>query len=164
LALTIPAASASAATLTQRDVQILARVFAFLDPAVTADGVVAVAFVDGNAASRRDAEAIAGFFGTGLKVGGATLEPQLIDVERLGDGAGFVAIIAAQGASGTAVMAAARTHRILCASGELEQVQAARCIMAIRTDPKVDISVNRGAASAASIGFAAAFRMMIHEF
>jgi hypothetical protein len=158
------APAAHAATLTQKDVQILGRVFAFLDPAVTKDGVAAIVYVGGNEASRKDAEAIAGYFNGGLKAGGATITPRLVDLASLGDGAGYVAIIAAQGASGEAVMAAAKAHQIICASGELDQVQGGRCILAIRTDPKVEITLNRSAASAANIGFAAAFRMMIHEF
>jgi hypothetical protein len=163
LALLAPS-SAKAATLTPKDVQVLGKVFAFLDPAVAADGVIAVAYVGGDETSRADAEAIAGYFGDGLRVGGATLRAKPVDVASLGDGSGFVAIVAAKGASGEAVMAVAMSHKILCASGELDQVEAARCIMAIHSDPKVEISVNRGAASAADIGFAAAFRMMIREF
>lgn len=164
LALALPMRVARAATLTPKDVLILGRIFGFLDPAVAADGVVAVVYADGNDASRKDAEAIAGYFGDGLKVGTATLKPKLVDVAALGDGAGFVAIIAAQGASGAAVMAAAKAHNIVCASGEVDQVQAGKCIVAIRSDPKVEITLNRAAASAANVGFAAAFRMMIHEF
>jgi hypothetical protein len=155
---------ANAGSLTRKDVQTLGKAFAFLDPAAPADGLIAVVYATGNDASRKDAETIASYFGDGLRVGGAMLKPRLVDLAGLGDGAGYAAIIAAEGASGEAVMAAARSHKIVCASGELEQVRAGNCIMAISTDPKVEISVNRAAASAAGIGFAAAFRMMIHEF
>jgi len=158
------AAQARAGTLTEKDVRTLGRAFGFLDPALSADGVVAVAYVAGNDASLKDAQAIASYFGDGLKAGAVTLKPKLVDVSALGAGGAYAAIIAAQGASGEAVMAAARTRKIVCASGEPEQVQAGRCIMTIRSEPRVEIGMNRAAASAAGIGFAAAFRMMIHEF
>jgi len=156
--------SAHAGTLTQKDTQILGKALGFLDPAPPGDGVIAIAYNAANPASKADADAIAGFIGDGLAAGSQTLKLKIVDAATLGNGAGYSAIIAAQGASGDAVMAAAKGHKIVCASGEIAEVQAGKCIMSIQSDPKVDIGVNHAAALATGIDFASAFRMMIHEF
>ena len=161
LALCAPSA-AGAASLTPKDAQIIAKALGFLDPPA-AGGTVAVVYGSGNAASKADADGIASLFEGGLSFGGGTLNAKAVDVASLGDGSGFVAIIVATGGQGDAVMAAAKAHKMLCATADAALVQGGKCIMAVQSDPKVDITVSRDAAKAASIGFASAFSMLIHE-
>jgi hypothetical protein len=158
------ARAATAGSLTQKDVQILGRALGFLSPAAPADGVVAIAYAAGDPASKAAADEIAGYLGDGLTAGGQTLKPKVVDAAALGSGGGYSAIIAAQGAAGDAVMAAAKGHKIVCATGDVDAVKAGKCIIAVQSAPKVEIDVNHDAATAAGIGFDAAFRMMIHEF
>ena len=75
----------------------------------------------------------------------------------------FALVITAQGAASAAVIEAARTQHALCVTAGLAAVQAGTCTMAIRSNRRVEIFVNREAANQAALAFATAFRIMVHE-
>jgi hypothetical protein len=158
LALGQPAAAAS---LSAKDVQVLGRALAFLQPP-PGGGSIAVVFAHDDAASRRDAEDIVALLGDGLRSGGSVLRPVLRDSQSLAAG-GFSVLVAAQGASGEAVLAASRANHALCVTGDLTAVQAGVCTMAIRSEPRVEVVINHTAAAAAGLEFVAAFRLMVRE-
>ena len=150
------------ASLSQKDLQITAKALAFLDPAPSG-GVVAILYAKGDAASLADANAIAGLFGDGLTGGSATFTAKVIDSAALGDGSGFVAVVLANNADAGAAMAASKAHHIPCITASAGAVQGGNCIIAIQSDPKVDITVSHAAATQAGVAFSSAFRMLIHE-
>lgn len=152
---------AGAASLSAKDALIIAKALGFLEPA-PAGGTVAVLFGP-DAASKADAEAIAALFAGGLSSGGGTITAKPVDAATLGDGAGFIAVIVATGAPADAAMKASRSHKILSITASVADVQAAHCVMAVQTDPEVDLTVNRSAAQEAGLRFAAALAMLIHE-
>ncbi len=151
---------ARAASFAPKDLQVLGRAAAFMQPAPAADSFVAIAYMSGNAASRADAEAAQ--IGAGLQAGRAVLRPRVIDIDHLNMG-GFQIVIAAAGANGPLLSAAARAARALCVTTEIEAVRAGLCAMAISSEPRVEIVVNHAVSAAAGIEFAPAFRMMIRE-
>ena len=153
--------SAAAASLSSRDVLIIAKALGFLDPAPQG-GVVAVVYSAGDNASKADAMAIVALFGGGLASGGGTITARAIDTGSLGDGSGFVAIILAAGVE-KAGAAAQAPHRLLSITAAEGLVQSGRCVMAVRSEPRVEITVNRAAAQAAGVAFTAAFGMLVHQ-
>ncbi|MGA3401603.1 MAG: hypothetical protein ABSC95_20525 [Acetobacteraceae bacterium] len=152
---------AAAASLSPQELQVLGGAIAFMQPP-PGGGAVAVVYAAGDPTSRQDAEAIAGEIGNGLKISGAPLPAKIVEATALAEG-GFVVAIAASGANGPSLGAAVRAAHILCVTADLQAVQAGFCSMAISTDLRVQIVLNHAAAAASGIGFAAAFRMMIHE-
>jgi hypothetical protein len=154
------AGSAAAASLSSRDVLIIAKALGFLDPAPRG-GTVAVVYSALDAASRDDARAIVALFGDGLASGGGTVTARAIDAGSLGDGTGFVAIILAAGAENADP--ATKPHRLLSISAAEDLVRSGRCVMAVQSEPRVEITVNRAAAQAAGVAFTAAFGMLVHE-
>jgi hypothetical protein len=152
---------AAAASLSGRDVQIIAKALGFLDPPPPG-GTVAVVYASGDAASKADAAAIVALFGGGLASGGGTVTAKEIDTRSFGDGTGYVAVILAAGVGNTA-LATAMKHGLLCITAADGLVQSGRCVMAVHSEPRVDITVNRAAAQAAGVGFTAAFGMLVHE-
>lgn len=152
---------AAAASLTAKDALIVAKALGFLEPA-PAGGTVAVLY-GADAASKADAEGIAALFSGGLASGGGTITAKPVDAATLQDGAGFIAVIVAAGGPGELAMKAARSHKILTITASVADVQAAHCVMAVQTDPEVDLTVNRAAAQEAGLRFAAALAMLIHE-
>ncbi len=140
----------------------LGRAVAFMQPPPPNDAVIAIVYVEGNAASRQDAEAIAALIGAGLPVGRTTMRPRTADVDHLA-AAGPSVVIAASGANGPRLYAATRSARALCVTTDIEAVRTGVCAMAISSEPRVEIVVNHAASAAAGIDFAAAFRMMIRE-
>jgi hypothetical protein len=75
----------------------------------------------------------------------------------------FQLVIAADGADGQPVIAAAQANHVLCVTANVEAVRIGQCTMAIPSSGKVEIFVNKQAAAESGIGFATTFRMMVHE-
>jgi hypothetical protein len=154
--------SADAASLSAKGLKVLGSALSCLQPEPMGQLVIAVAYVAGDDASRKDAEALAALIGDGVRAGPAVFQPKLVDTASLGAG-GYAAILAASGADGERVMAASRAARVLCVTADFAAVQAGRCVMAIRAEPRVDVLVNHAAAAATGIELAPAFLMMIRE-
>jgi hypothetical protein len=162
LAVIAPLTAVRAGSLSTKDVQVIAKVLGFLDPPCS-DGVVAVVYSAGNAASRADAAEIVTAFGSGLKAGNNTVRAVAVDAAELGKGGSYVALIVSTAAPLDPVMQFVRAFRVPCITGDVAQVQAGRCVMAVHSDPRVDIVLNHDLAAAAGIAFATAFRMLVHE-
>jgi hypothetical protein len=158
----VGAGGADASSLTQKDVQILAKAIGFLEPAPTGAATVAIAYDPADPASKQDAEAIAGYFGDGLKAGAAILKPKVTEVGQLSTG-GFVAVVAAAGVKIDQIAAATRALHVACITADASAVQAGQCVMSVKSDPKVEILVSRSAAASSSVGFGSAFLLMAHE-
>jgi hypothetical protein len=156
-------AAALGASLLDKDVQLMIRAIAFLRPRPGDGGIVAIAYEASDPASRQDAEAIAGYFGDGLKAGNAVLFPRLVDGGQLAAG-GFVAIITASGANIDLIAAAQHALHVPCLTGDASLVRSGRCVVAVRSEPKVEISVSRMAAANGDVTFASAFLMMVNQF
>jgi hypothetical protein len=141
--------------------QIIAKALGFLDPAPPG-GTVAVIYDQGVAGSKDDAEAIVRLFGDGLASGGGAVKGRAVSAGALGDGSGYIAIIMAAGAEATGATPAGQ-RRLLSITAADGLVRSGRCVMAVHSEPRVEIIVNRAAAQAAGIGFTAAFGMLVHE-
>jgi hypothetical protein len=152
---------AHAASLTSRDLQIIAKALGFLDPAPPG-GSVAVVYEHTVAGSKDDAEAIVRLFGEGLDSGGGKITGRAIDAGLLGNGTGYIAIIMAAGAEDQGAVSA-RPRGLLSITAADGLVRSGRCVMAVHSEPRVEIIVNRAAAQAAGVGFTAAFGMLVHE-
>jgi len=153
---------AHATSMTAKDLQVLGRAIAFLLPPPATGATVAIAYVNGNPASRSDAEAIVALIGDGLHAGVAVLHPKLVEVGALAT-TECAAVIAASGSNGAALSAASRSAHTLCVTTELAAVEAGLCAMGIKSEPRVEILINHAAVGASGIEFATAFRMMIRE-
>jgi hypothetical protein len=153
----------NAASLTDVDVRLMVRAIGFLQPRPADGGIVAIAYDAADPASKQDAEAIAGYFGDGLKAGNAMLAPRIEDVGQLAAG-GFVAIITARGVNLGRVAAIGRALHVPCLTGDPAQIGTSLCVMAVRSKPTVEITVSRAAAASGEVTFAAAFLMMITPF
>lgn len=154
-------AFAATASVSGRQLQVIGRAAAFLQP-IPAGGTIAVVFDPANPASRRDAAAIVAEIGGGMPVAGRTMPARAVPVAQLAGG-GFAIAIAAAGSAGPALGAAIRAAHVLCVTSSLAAVQAGFCTMAVSTDLRVQIVLNHAAAAQSGINFVAAFRMMIRE-
>jgi len=151
--------AAEADQLTAKDVQIVGRALGFLDPPPH-DATVGIVYAP---ASKAEADAIVAAFGDGVKGGSSVFKAKLVELASVGSVTGLAALIATTGTAGDAVMAAAKAQHIPCVTADAEQVKAGHCVMSVRSDPKVDITLSHAAAEATGVGFGSAFRMMIHE-
>lgn len=151
-----------APALSQRELQVAIRALGFLVPPAS-DGWVAVVFSPSDPASRQDAERVAALFGEGLRAGNAVLRARPVAANALA-GDRYAALIAAAGAPMEEVMVAARAGRVACITAVLAEVEAGRCTIWVRSEPRVEVAVSRAAVQAGGLGLTAAFRMMVREF
>lgn len=149
-----------------KDVQVAAKTFGFLTPPLADTVKVAIVFDAANADSRKDADALKGILGNGLQIGAATLVPVMVPLAQLDGGlddARAVFVTAGQSPQHDRIFAATKAKKLLSISTDISCVQSARCVMGVKSEPKVEILVNKAAAEASSVSFAPAFRMMISE-
>jgi len=162
LAATGPAARAD---ITPKDVQVMARALGFTEKPPTGEVTIGIVFAPGNAQSAKEASDLQNMLGSGLKAGNLTLKPVMIKVDDIA-GAGDVAaylLTEGVGAEGAKVAAATKAKQKPCVTVDIAQVQSGACLMGVKSEPKVEIVVNKATAADAGVGFAASFRMMITE-
>ncbi len=164
-ALVLVAARPCPAQMTGRDVQVAVRTLGFI--ASPPSGAVGLAIVFDPAAPASVAESLVAqtVLGTGLRVGPATVSAVRVPVDDLARLSGLRFALLTNGLRPhfDRIFEATRRHGILSISPDFTCVRAGRCVMAVASEPRVQILVNREAARASAVEFDAAFRMMINE-
>ncbi|WP_174503092.1 hypothetical protein [Acidiphilium sp. C61] len=152
----------SVPSFTATDIKVLNKLLIFLRPAVKANGIIAIAYRSGNAASKADAEAIAAMIGHGFMTGTAHLRPVPVPANRLLADK-FEIIIPADETPMQEVAAASASHHALCVTSHVARVRAGTCTLGIVSQQRVTIVLNTKAAHRAGVSFAAALLLMIEE-
>ena len=153
------------ADVTPKDLQVMARALGFTEKPATGDVVIGIVYAPGNPQSAKEADDLKAMLGAGLKAGNVTLKPVMIKIDELagaGDVAAFL-LTEGVGADGAKLGAAAKSKKKPCVTTDIAQVQSGACVMGIKSEPKVEIIVNKAAAADSGVSFAASFRMMITE-
>jgi len=133
------------AEFTLKDVQIAGRALGFLEKPLSGDVKAGIVYAPADPQSVHEAEALQALLGEGLRVGNVRLVPVLVPVTEVGHAkVALFFLIAGITAADT-------------------KVRAGVCAMGVRSQPKVEILVNRAAAASTSLAFSAVFRMMITE-
>jgi len=153
------------ADVTPKDVQVMARALGFTENPPTGEVNIGIVFAPGNPQSAKEADDLKAMLGAGLKAGNLTLKPVMIKIDELagaGDVAAFL-LTEGVGADGAKIGAEAKSKKKPCVTIDMAQVQSGACVMGIKSEPKVEIVVNKAAAADSGVSFAASFRMMITE-
>jgi len=163
-AATLPTSPARA-DITPKDVQVMARALGFTEKPPTGEVNIGIVFAPGNPQSAKEADDLKTLMGTGLKAGNLTLKPVLVKIDDLGSAGDVAAFLLTDGvgADGAKLAAATKTKQKPCVTIDMAQVQSGACVMGIKSEPKVEIVVNKAAAADSGVSFAASFRMMITE-
>lgn len=163
-AATLPGLAAAAET-SRRDLLILARALGFMERPPTGTAELGIAYPGGSAAARAEAERVAEAFGSeGLRAGPLLLRPRLVAAESLAQpsfAALFLIDAALPLASRVAEALLGRGIATVCT--DPTTVERGTVVMAVRSEPRVEIVVSRAAAQRAGVSFSSAFRMMIQE-
>lgn len=152
------------ADVTAKDIQVMARALGFAEKAPSGEIRLGIVYAPENAASVAQAEAVQKLLGDGLKAGNLVLKPLLVKIDEAtsADVAAFL-LIEGMGAGGAKLAAVTKAKQKPCLTIDIPQVQNGSCAMGIKSEPKVEILVNRAAADASGVTFGASFRMMITE-
>lgn len=161
-AIILPAAAQ--AQVTAKDIQVAARVLNFTSPAYTGTVKMGIVYDPAVAASAADEQALAGLLGSGLAVGSVTLVPVPVPIANLASASADVFFLTSGlGTAAAAVGTQAAAAKKLCITTDIAATKAGDCAVSVQSDPKVQITVNKAAASASGVSFASAFLMMVTE-
>jgi hypothetical protein len=148
---------------TLSDLQVAGRALGFLDRPIQGEVTAGIVYSQGNAQSAREAEELKEMLGEGLRIGNLTLRPVLLPVTDL-QHATTALFLLTNGVENVALVAeTARLRRIPCITTDLAIVRSGNCAIGVRSQPKIEILVNRNAAIGSQLSFSAVFRMMITE-
>lgn len=152
------------AQVTSMDLQVAGRALGFLEKPLSGDVQVVVVYAQNNPQSIQAAESLRSQMGAGLKVGNTTLRPVLVPLTEVGQvTAGLLFLAPGAGAQADAMKQVVQARHLACFTTDIAQVQAGRCAVGVRSQPRIEIIVNRAAAVASGVSFSTVFRMMITE-
>jgi hypothetical protein len=148
---------------TMSDVQIAGRALGFLEKPLQGLVTAGIVYSPTNPQSVREAEALKDMLGEGLRIGNVTLRPVLVSVADVQHSTAALFLLTDGVDDVTLVANAARAKKIACITTDLAKVKSGNCAIGIRSQPKIEILVNRDAAAGSQLSFSAVFRMMITE-
>jgi hypothetical protein len=157
------ACGAAHGEFTLSDVQIAGRALGFLDKPIQGQVTAGIVYAPGKPQSAREAEALKELLGDGLRIGNVTLKPVLVPLADVQHSTAALFLLT-DGVDDVALLAdAARIKRIPCITTDLAKVKGGSCAIGVRSQPKIEILVNRNALAGSQLNFSAVFRMMITE-
>jgi ABC-type uncharacterized transport system substrate-binding protein len=144
------------------DVQVAARALSFMERPVNGPLRVGILYAPNSAQSTQQARELQQMLGSGLRAGKIELRPQLVRVGEASS-AGVDLFFLTEFVGSDAALEAAKATKLPCVTTDMAQVESGACVMGVRSQPKVQIVVNRAAAERADVRFATIFRVMITE-
>jgi hypothetical protein len=157
------ASGAAHGQFTLNDLEIAGRALGFLDKPMQGQVMAGIVYSPGNPQSAREARELKELLGDGLRIGNLTLMPALVPVAEVPHST-VALFLLTDGVDDVARLAeAARAKRIPCITTDLLMVRSGNCAIGVHSQPKIEILVNRNAASRSQLSFSAVFRMMITE-
>lgn len=152
------------AQVTAKDVQVAGRVLGFLDPPMSGDVTLGIVYDPSVAASVADEQALLGILGRGLQVAGVNLIPVPVPISGVASAQmGVYFLTSGLGAAAAQAGNAAAAQKAVCITTDASATRAGFCAVAVETDPKVNITVNKAAAGQSGTNFTSAFMLMIRE-
>ncbi len=151
--------------LSPKDLQVIGRAITFLEAPPKGAAEIGVLLNPSDPKSAEEAAAVQALIGAGLTVDQLKLTARLVPIADLSRTSGLAALIVLTASPEmlASVEAAGAGQKLLTISTDLTCVQRGACVMGARSDPKIEIFVNKPLAQAAGISFSTAFRMMIKE-
>jgi hypothetical protein len=152
------------ADVTQTDVLVAARALGFLQNPPTGQIRVGIVYAADVPKSVEEADQLQRMLAGGLKVGNVDMTPVKINIDELATASVQLFLLTEYvGSDGVRVADATRAEKIPCITVDITQVQNGNCVMGVRSQPRVEIIVNRAAAAKSGTAFATVFRMLITE-
>ena len=164
----LPARPAQAEETTAKDLAVAARSLAFLSQRPTGELRTVIIYAPDQDASRREAEAIASILSGSFTAGRVRLiatPPVLIAASNLSalDNKDVAFVTGSLGAWHAAIAEAAARRHIITVTNDLACVISGNCVMGVRSEPRVQVVINRKLADRSSIEFAPGFRLLVTE-
>jgi hypothetical protein len=164
LAVLLLAGMPAHADMTKTDVQVAARALSFVSDPLGGTVRVGLVYARSSPRSVREAERLRTILADGLRIGAVELRPVLIETAGVaGADVDLFFLTEHMAATETPNLPGNNRPPILCITTDIEQVRSGACVMGVRSQPKVEVFVNRASAAASGITFSTVFRVMITE-
>lgn len=161
----VVAGQSAFADWTKTDVQVAARALSFVADPLRGTVRVGIVYAPDSPRSVRQAQSLRDMLVDGPRIGGLELRPVLLDAAVVPSAnvdlfflTEFIPPDEAPRLQGEGTQ-----RPILCITTDIAQVRSGNCIMGVRSQPKIEVFVNRATASANNITFSTVFRVMITE-
>lgn len=152
------------ADVSDTELSIAARALSFLQHPPTGEIRVGIVYRPGDSASSQEADQLVSLMGSGYRAGSVTLKPVKVKIDEVASAnVSLFFLTGGVGSDATTLLQTSTQRSIPCMTTDIPQVQAGRCAMGVRAQPKVQILVNRTAANASGMSFSSVFRIMITE-
>lgn len=151
--------------LSPKDLQVIGRAITFLEAPPKGAAEIGVLLNPSDPKSVAEAAEVQALIGGGLTIDQLKLTARLVPIADLNRTSGLSALIVLTASPEmlALVEAAGTGQKLLTISTDLACVQQGACVMGARSEPKIEIVLNKPLAQAAGITFSTAFRMMIKE-
>ncbi len=155
-------AATDAYAIEERDVQVAARTFGFVDGMPSGTIEVAIVYDPAIAESSAEADELAGILGGGLKAGKHTLTSKKVAVGDVGSIGTKVAFVTAGMASHhQTIFDSVKTKNVFTFTKDFSCLSSKLCVLAVETKPSVRIEISNDAATASGLAFGQALKMMV---
>jgi hypothetical protein len=156
--------SAARADVTKTDMQVVARALSFVSDPLSGTVRVGIVYAANSPRSVRQAQTLRSMLAAGLRIGTLELRPVLIESAGIANADVDIFFLTEYiPADETPDLGGGVRRPTLCVTTDIPQVRSGACIMGVRSQPKVEVFVNRAAASANDVTFSTVFRVMITE-
>ena len=153
-----------AAEISDTTLLVAARALSFLQRPLQGEITVGVVYEPGNPQSALEVGQLTAILEGGFRAGTLVLRPRLIRLDELAaSDVGLYFLTSGLGPAAGSLAQLNRTRKVPCITTDIAQVRDGNCAMGVRTQPRVEILVNRAAAAATGMTFSEAFRVMITE-
>ncbi len=150
--------------MTQSDLLIAGRALSFMENPPSGPIRTGIVYSPSDPHSVEEAANLATMLAGGFHVGNFTMLPVLVKIDDLAAAnVGLILLTDHIGSDGLRVPSVTKAKHIPCVTVDISQVQNGDCVMGVKSDPRIEIVVNRAAAAGSGTTFATVFRMLITE-
>lgn len=156
-------AAKATASVTEKDIQVIARIIGFLEK--SPKGNVEIAVIKDNPNTQKDIEAFLALIGSSKTVGNITLTAIPTNYADLASTKAKVIFIphGTDEAQLDKLFTLASHHKLVTISNSEQCLIKKKCAISIISAPAVDIKISIAAATATNVSLSPTFRMMIKE-
>jgi len=153
------------AALTQTDVLVAERVIRFVEKFGSGVMRVGIVVAPDSAQSVQEGNELKALLGKQLRTGDNVLQAILVRPDQLAEAdVGLFFLTEGLGAAAAKVAGVSKGRKITCITFDLTQVKNGACTIGIQSRPKIEVFVNRKAATDSGTVFSSVFRLMITEY
>lgn len=144
-----------------KDLRVLGRVIGFIERPPSGDIDIAVVYSSNDPLSKAEADHVMDLLVDGLQTGDRTMWGKLVDIKTTSESDIKFAYLT----RGTdTVFDTLASRGVLTLANNFDCIQKSTCVVGAKSDPVVEIRVNKAASELSNITFKSSFRMMVKEF